>query len=375
MRLLLMTFVLIFGLVLAFVLLNENVGDIIDGPIPEATPVDDSTSTAVTEPTPVQVSEIDASADRDPREILVELAQDPDLPNLELVYRYLPERFRILEFDEDWVGLLAPIRRPTFPDSVDELEIEEYPGYTLVRSASDWLSTWVFVEENGEWRLDPGDRSLLMASAQLQQDSDEGFYFGMASPDDYQARSQNDIENGSVSPLIRGRLQGVGVFNSYIDISMVWEHELGSRGPNEEPVDSHLLEDVVIPLESVSWEAGDASGGVEILWTDAALSDTELRLPGWPSETMADEASESSETYVMEPYGSTLRLLDVPAGIDQITLRFERIEVGPFGHDSPVPPGEVVTYMFEFVIPVRTTDPVMIGEAPESDDSGVPVSR
>jgi hypothetical protein len=373
MRLILTTFVLILGLIFTIVLINENIGEFVDRPSPEPTPIDEPTPTLDSGPTPV--SDIDASASRDPREVLIELAQDPDHPNLELVYRYLPERFRILEFHEDWVSLLAPIRRPAFPESSGGFTLEEFPDYTIVRSTTDWLASWVFIEEEGEWRLDPGDRLLLMASAQIQQGSEEGFYYGMAPPEDYQSRSQSDIEDGSIPPLIRGRLQGVGVFDSYIDISMVWEYELGIRSPDEEPIDSHLLEDVVIPLDSISWHAGDASGGVDVLWTDAALGESELRLPGWPSEEMADEASEGSNTYVMEPYGATIRLLERPAGIEQITLRFDRVEVGPFGDDSPVPPGEVVTYTFEFTIPVRTTDPVMIGEAPDPDDSGVPVSR
>jgi hypothetical protein len=363
MRFILTMFLLAFGLVLAFVVINEDLADLIDGTGSGSDPVDEPTPTSAPEPTPV--TSIDASADRDPRDVLLDLLQDPDAPNLELVYNYLPDRFHVLDFSETWVRFLAPVRESELIDSINSLSIEEFDGYSLIRSNEDWLDRWVFVLEDGEWRLDPGDRLLLMASAQIQQGMASGFSYGMAPPGDYQARSRTDIEDGSIPPLIRGRLQGVGVHESGIDISMVWEHELGMRDVDEDPIDSHLLSDIVIPLDSITWEVDDVSGGVEVLWSDAAVNDREIRLPGWPSEELADEASHGSDTYVMEPYGTTLRLFGVPDDAERILLKFERVLVGPFGDDSPVPDGEIITYTFEFAFPAETTDPVMAGERPE----------
>lgn len=366
-------FLLAFGLVLAFVIINEDLGELIDERSPEQPSPVDVTPTPEAEAT--QVTAIDASADRDPRQVLLDLMQDPNAPNLELIYENLPERFHVLEFDEDWVQLVAPVAEIGVADSIESLSIEEYDGYSLVRSVDDWLEKWIFVVEDGEWHLDPGDRSLLMASAEIQQGSDSGFSFGMAPPQDYQSRSRTDVEDGSIPPLIRGRLQGVGVRDEGVDISMVWEHELGLREVNDDPIDSHLLSDIVVPLESIVWEAGEATGGVDVLWSDAAVTESEIRLPGWPSEELAEESSEGSDTYVMEPYGTTLRLLGVPETAEEIRLTFDQVLVGPFGDDSPVPEGETITYTFEFVFPAETTDPVMVGQPPQPESGGVPVSR
>jgi hypothetical protein len=288
------------------------------------------------------------------------------------VYDHLAERFQILEYDEEWVDVLDPRRRLGIIDSLDQLEIEQYEGYTLLRSTENWMATWVFVVEDGEWRYDPGDRFLLMASARLQQRDQDGFYYGMASPQDYVARSQSEPHDGSITPLVRGRLFGVGVHEDSVDVAMVWEYEFGGRSPDDPPVQSHLLEDVVIPLDSITWEAGDASGGVEVRWTDGDLTTDELRLIGWPDAEVAEEATADRDTYRLLSYGATIRLLGVPAHAEEIVLRFDTVQVGPFGDDGPVPPGESIAYSWVFTFPAESTDPVLIGEPPEPEPSDEP---
>jgi signal peptidase I len=326
---------------------------------------DSMRSTPTTTPEPTPVTSINAAFDRDPREVLVDLIQEPGRPNLELIYRYLPERFQVLDFDDRWVGMLAPVNRAGSPVSVEDFAVEQYEGYVLVRSEHDWRENWVLVIEDDEWRLDPGDRYLLMASAWIQQGDNHGFSYGMTIPDDYQARSRSEPDDQSVVPFIRGRMQGVGVHQDGVDVVIVWEHEYGSSAQDAEPVDSHLLNDVVIPLEGISWRTEEESGSVEVRWSDAGVANNEIRLLGWPSEEMASEDAAGAEVYELDPYTVTLRLVGVPEHTTEITLGFGRIDVGPFGNDKPELVGQVISYTWEFVFPRVSTDPVLMGEPPE----------
>jgi hypothetical protein len=354
------------GLMLALAIFQPDLNDAFDR-MGVSSDAIRSTPTAAPEPTPV--ASINAALDRDPREVLVDLMQDPGRPNLELIYRYLPERFQVLDFDGAWVEMLAPINRAGLPVSVEDFAIEQYEGYVLIRSEHNWRENWIFVAEDDEWRLDPGDRYLLIASARIQQGENHGFSYGMTIPDDYQARSRSEPDDHSVVPFIRGRMQGVGVHQEGVDVVIVWEHEYGSSVPDAEPVDSHLLSDVVIPLESISWRTEQDSGSVEVLWSDAGVGNDEIRLHGWPSEEMASEDAAGAEAYTLDPYVMTLKLVGVPENADEITLAFGRIDVGPFGNDKPELEGQVISYTWEFVFPRVSTDPVLTGEPPEPSPS------
>lgn len=331
------------------------------GPVPSATEEPDPMSSPEPEPTP-QIA-IDARADRDPREVLSDMLENPTGPPAEMIYRYLPQRFQLLDFREDWLEIVAPPSPTGFMPDPDAMNVEEYDGYVVVRSVTNWLNRWVFVEENGEWRFDPGDRYLLMASAQIQQGFGSQFSYGMMLLQDYQARSRSEPDDGSVVPFVRARMEGVGVHAEGVDVSLVWEHEL-IRTEDDGMIQSHLLSDVVVPLDSIVWEAGDQSGPVEITWTDGALEADQLRLPGWPSQEMAESSARDSGVYAMPRYGSSVRLIGVPDGVDEILLRFDQVIVGPIGPDYPELEGETITYTWEFTFPPETTDPVMAGESP-----------
>jgi hypothetical protein len=339
------------------------------GPPPPATEEPDPQSTPEPEPTP-QIA-IDASSDRDPRDVLADMLESPTGPPPEMVYRYLPERFQLLDFREDWLEIVAPPSPTGFMPDPEAMNVEEYDGYVVVRSVTNWLNRWVFVEEDGEWRFDPGDRYLLMASAQIQQGFGSQFSYGMMLLEDYTARSRSEPDDGTVVPFVRARMEGVGVHAEGIDISLVWEHEL-VRTDDDGMIQSHLLSDVVVPLDQVTWEAGEQSGPVELTWTDGAREENHLRLPGWPSQEMADASASDQGIYAMPRYGSSIRLLGVPEDAEEILLRFNEVIVGPFGPDYPEFEGQTITYTWEFTFPPETTDPVMAGEPPEPGEEEQP---
>ena len=348
----------------------------------EPTPEPDPTPTAAAEePTGVEPL-IDMSLDRDPGEIMTELAIDPDNPDFELIYSVLPERFQVIEFDEQWMPRITNSLPTTDSlDDIGEFLVDRYDGYAVVRAADIPIQQWVFAREGDEWRYDPGEMTLLRAALYVEH-PDGGPGIGLGTGNGPITQWDTNFEP-MTPPIVSMSPMATGATADAVSVVTQFRVSPGRDGPGEQ-FDSHLLEDVTFPLEAMSWSAGGESGDVEITWTNAAMDDEHFILPGWTErelEYMEDLAEDESPSLGPRQFSATFLLSGVPEDAEEVTFEINDVEVGPFGDDAPVTEGEVAYFDFTMTFPNETTDPILIGEPPEPpealdpDDEPEPVAE
>lgn len=336
----------------------------------EATPAATDPNQAVTESSQ-QTGEvepsIDTSVERDPVAVIQEIAVDRENPDLELVYAMLPERYQVIEFGEFWVEALANsfpsvgiVGHPKY-----EFSAQTYGEYALVDWSGHPAIGWVLVEEDEHWRLEPGDLQLILSAHQAERPG-EGLRIGIGQDGAIEREVSHDADHISFS-LISISPVATGVDERGMQIVMDIQKRPSRTGPGD-VVDSHLLTNTEIDLTSMQWTAGDETGHVEVLRTTAALSNDVLTLPGWTDDdldTFAEEGPDQ-DRLPQRGYWATLLLVDVPNDADDVELIIDDVHVGPLDDEDVLIAGaDMVFHSFRYVFPNETTEPILIGEAPE----------
>ena len=354
----------------------------------DADVVDDRTAAAdptpepTLEPTPADVADeqtgveplIDMSRDRDPRDILIEMAIDSDDPNYELIYSVLPERFQVLEFNERWIRSIAnSLPSGDVVSRTEDFLIQEFDDYVVLQHAEFPLPhRFVFTREGDEWRFDPGDQSLISTALRIEH-PDGGAGFGIGPDDGLRTEWDTDFEP-STPPIVSVSPMAIGSTTADVTVVTQFQVSPGREAPGE-LFDSHLLEDVTIPFDRMTWSAGGETGDVEITWTNAAMDHEHFILPGWAEhelEFIEELAEEESPRVGPRHFSATFVLTGVPEDADEVTFEINDVEVGPFGDDVSVSEGEFATWNFTITFPNETTHPILIGEAPEPATVDVP---
>jgi hypothetical protein len=334
---------------------------------PTPTRDDDLESTDPVEP---ELSEPEG----DPIDLLFQLDEASTNQDMAFIYRHLVERFRLIDFESFHPGgsVIRLEMAEHFADDTidhDSFSIEDHESFVVVRYDRLPQFSWVFRAEDGEWRYDPGVDEFVAAFHASLPETQRGDH-----PWNIQTETLNDFEgSGEIFPLNFQSVRTVAMRDDSVELTVDWSAQpMSISGEPGNRLMDHLRHDVIMPLESIQWHAGEESGPVEVIWTDAMLSDDELRLPGWGDLDLEEAPGGQSDTLPPVSNQATFRLDGVPGGVDEIILQTNDLQMGPFGEDSPVGADEPINIMLETYIPAETSSDILLGEAlVEQDDTDV----
>jgi hypothetical protein len=262
-------------------------------------PTDDAAAAEMPTPAPDEPSS--NLPDQDPREVVIELVDalgDDDWDRVRDLSIPPLQNFNDSAIRSTTVGDLPNmvLARMMPLDSVDHWTVEHHEDWSVVRHIDRPSVAFVFVEDGGEWRLDPGFHNV--SRAQIISDVGPEGLREYAQPVAL-GKWEGDPDPIQISSSIEGSIAAVRVSESGLDVAVQLRF--------------HPAEEAILSVDNIRWTADGVEGRVNILQTNALKTDSLVDFPLTPGDGGI--------------YWMILRASDVPEEANSLIFMLNEIQI------------------------------------------------